>query len=201
MTEFAIWNQIENFLSAGGYTTVLDNPTTEQVDPYVQYFTTQIQKIKNPIIVNSYNLVIQALSECVKDKYPNPHLRLAFTADNVCCGVLFYYEVADSTPPFLWSEMVVGFDQEGAVPLLEYLMGNYAGSKGWGIGGTPGDAPIGSRFNVDAIKDPTTKWTIIPIEQIIDVVVTQKQYAINKPNFYKIFEQSLVWAEPVTPAP
>jgi hypothetical protein len=94
--------------------------------------------------------------------------------------------------------MVVGFDQDGAVPLLEYLMGNYAGSKGWGIGGTPGDAPIGSRFNVDAVKDPTTKWTIIPIEQIIDVVVTQKQYAINKPNFYKIFEQSLAWAEPVT---
>ena len=192
MTEFAIWDQIENFLSAGGYTTVLDNPTVEQVAPYVDYFTAKKEQSENKVI---FDKVLYALTECVKDKYPSPHLRLAFTADNVCCGVLFYYEVADSTPPFLWSEMVVGFDQDGAVPLLEYLMGNYAGSKGWGIGGTPGDAPIGSRFNVDAVKDPTTKWTIIPIEQIIDVVVTQKQYAINKPNFYKIFEQSLVWAE------
>jgi len=192
MTEFAIWDQIENFLSAGGYTTVLDNPTVEQVVPYVDYFTAKKEQSENKVI---FDKVLYALTECVKDKYPSPHLRLAFTADNVCCGVLFYYEVADSTPPFLWSEMVVGFDQDGAVPLLEYLMGNYAGSKGWGIGGTPGDAPIGSRFNVDAVKDPTTKWTIIPIEQIIDVVVTQKQYAINKPNFYKIFEQSLVWAE------
>ena len=193
MTEFAIWNQIENFLSAGGYTSVLDSPTIEQVAPYVDYFTAKKEENTDQII---FNKALHALNECVKDKYPNPHLRLAFTADNVCCGVLFYYEVADSTPPFLWSEMVVGFDQEGAVPLLEYLMGNYAGSKGWGIGGTPGDAPIGSRFNVDAVKDPATKWTIIPIEQIIDVVVTQKQYAINKPNFYKIFQQSLVWAEP-----
>lgn len=193
MTEFAIWNQIENFLSAGGYTSVLDSPTIEQVAPYVDYFTAKKEENTDQII---FNKALHALNECVKDKYPNPHLRLAFTADNVCCGVLFYYEVADSTPPFLWSEMVVGFDQEGAVPLLEYLMGNYAGSKGWGIGGTPGDAPIGSRFNVDAVKDPATKWTIIPIEQIIDVIVTQKQYAINKPNFYKIFQQSLVWAEP-----
>jgi hypothetical protein len=201
MSEFAIWNQIENFLSAGGYTTVLDSPTAKQVEPYVNYFTNKLTTTTDINISNLCNLAIQALTECVKDKYPNAHLRLAFTADDVCCGVLFYYEVADSTPPFLWSEMVVGFDQDGAVPLLEYLMGNYAGSKGWGIGGTPGDAPIGSRFNVDAVKDSTTKWTIIPIEQIINVVVTQKQYAINKPNFYKIFEQSLVWAEPVTPAP
>jgi len=192
MSEFAIWNQIENFLSAGGYTTVLDNPTVEQVAPYVNYFTAKKEQSENKVIFDN---ALYALTECVKDKYPSPHLRLAFTADDVCCGLLFYYEVADSTPPFLWSEMVVGFDQDGAVPLLEYLMGNYAGSKGWGIGGTPGDAPIGSRFNVEAVKDPATKWTIIPIEQIIDVVVTQKQYAINKPNFYKIFEQSLVWAE------
>ena len=196
MTEFAIWDKIEGFLNNGGYTTVLNSPTIEQVVPYIDYFTIQLEITADSFISNSYNLAIRALTECVKGKYPSPHLRLAFTADNVCCGVLFYYEVADSTPPFLWSEMVVGFDQEGAVPLLEYLMGNYAGSKGWGIGGTPGDAPIGSRFNVDAVKDPATKWTIIPIEQIIDVIVTQKQYAINKPNFYKIFQQSLVWAEP-----
>jgi hypothetical protein len=201
MSEFVIWDKIENFLSAGGYTTVFDSPTAEQVAQYVDYFKTQLEGAIDPVLNRSYAMALNALTECVKDRYPNPHLRLAFTADNVCCGVLFYYEVADSTPPFLWSEMVVGFDQDGAVPLLEYLMGNYAGSKGWGIGGTPSDAPIGSRFNVDAVKDPTTKWTIIPIEQIINVVVTQKQYAINKPNFYKIFEQSLVWAEPVTPAP
>ena len=195
MTEFAIWDKIEGFLNNGGYTTVLNSPTIEQVVPYIDYFTIQLEITADSFISNSYNLAIRALTECVKGKYPSPHLRLAFTADNVCCGVLFYYEVADSTPPFLWSEMVVGFDQEGAVPLLEYLMGNYAGSKGWGIGGTPSDAPIGSRFNIQPVKDSKTKWTIISVSEILNVFATQKQYALLKPNFSKIFQKTLDWFE------
>ena len=186
---------MDTFLGNGGYIIQLDNPTSEQISPYIDFFTNQKLTNTDSNFISYCNAALYGLNKSIQNEYPNPHLILTFTSDNVCCGLIFFYEVSIKTPPFVWSEIVTATKVAGALELLEWSMGNNAGQLGYGIGASTSEGPIGSRFNAESIKDAETKWTIIPIEQIKQIVLEQKDYSMSKPNFSKVFEQSLVWAE------
>ena len=186
---------METFLENGGYTVQLDNPTPEQISPYVDFFTTQKSINIDPDFIAYCNGALYGLNKSIQSEYPNPHLILAFTSDNVCCGLIFFYEVSIKTPPFVWSEMVAASKIVGALEFLEYSMAMNAGKISYGIGASTSEGPVGSRFNAETIKDVETKWNIITFDEIKQIVLDQKDYSLSKPNFSKVFEQSLVWAE------
>ena len=180
------WAQADTFLGAGGTSVYLKNPTEADVEPYLAQ------------VDASQGMIRHALGESVKDIYPNPQLRIALNSDGKVCGVVFYYEVLDQGDPFNWVEVWADDGTVGAGSLLMYLTGNQTAQVGYTLCGNPAPSSTWTESRPYIGKDPTTKWYTITAEQLIALAKNNKEAALASANFSNIYQDTLIWLEPVT---
>jgi hypothetical protein len=192
------WAEIDNFLGAGGTSVYMKNPTETDIAPYVSYLTGHQNANLDPFMGKYYTMALFALDEATKDTYPNPQLLIALNAQGGLCSVLFFYEVTDKETPFNWVDVWASDGTVGAGPLIKYLLGDKTGKTGYNLCNNP--LPTG-KSNMELLpyfdKDPSTKWFTLTTSQIIALILSQKEAALATENFSKLFQQSLVWAEPL----
>jgi hypothetical protein len=189
------WTQADEFLSTGGTSVYIKNPTESDIAPYVSYLTGHQNANINPVMGKFYSIALHGLNESIKNIYPNPQLRIALSNDNMFVGCVFYYEVLDQGDPFNWVEVWVDDGTVGAGALLMYLTGDQTASVGHNLCGNPVPNNTWTESRPYITKDSTTKWYTITAQQLIDLANANKNEALATQHFSKIMQNSLSWLE------
>jgi hypothetical protein len=175
---------IDDFLGNGGYVLHISSPTVNTLQPYMD----ELNAIEDSawVRISKY-----AMSESVKDVYPNPQLIMSFDSNNKICSVLFYYEITNEGDPFLWIE-AWGSREHGSGSILTFLVVEQADRMNFDLCANPG---FGSPGMEDALaqraylqKDQATKWFKISIAEIQSAALALIPQAQKHENLKKLWD-------------
>jgi hypothetical protein len=159
--------EIDDFVNSGGYALHISKPTTNTLQPYMD----ELNAIDD---VAWTRIAKYGMAESVKDIYQNPQLVMSFDKNDKICSVLFYYEVTDTSEPFLWIE-AWGSKEHGQGSILTFLVVEQADRMNFDLCANPG---FGSPGMEDALsqraylqKDNATRWFKISVAEIQSAAV------------------------------